>query len=323
VGTHDTEQAMALADEAIGLASEQRDDAVLALALIAKGDHATDPDTTREATLRAAELAERLRGATVRHAGTSSASLLGEAANLLAGAVLYRDLPEALAWQRRAVEVAERGGDRRLLAGHLALCAWMNLLGGHVEAAGQLSARACSLISDSVHARWEDNVALSHALVLFYRGETELAEAEFRDVVRTGLSAGRLLHVHYAFCSLVDLLLAQDRLADADDVLTRAGELLAGSDDTWFLTRVRARRARLLRMRGRPDEAAAVLKETEQGIDPADLTPEHMIWLLEHALIAGSPAERQEWIERLLTLSERTGVWVPPWERRWLDDNTR
>ena len=60
-------------------------------------------------------------------------------------------------------------------------------------------------------------------------------------------------------------------------------------------------------------------EETEKGIDPTGLTLEHIIWLVETALTAGSLADRNAWIERLDTLSQQTGVRVPSWERPWLD----
>jgi hypothetical protein len=125
--------------------------------------------------------------------------------------------------------------------------------------------------------------------------------------------------VHYGSCSLVDLLLDRGELAAADAVLSQAEALLADSADLRNLTRLRARRSRLLRITPRAEEAAAMLKETEKGIDPEELTREHLIWLVEQALTAGSPVDRCAWTERLDALSERTGVQVPPWERRWLD----
>jgi len=65
-----------------------------------------------------------------------------------------------------------------------------------------------------------------------------------------------------------------------------------------------------------------MLKETEKGIDPTELRPEHVIWLVEHALTAISAAERCAWTNSLDALSQQTGVQVPPWERRWLEPDT-
>jgi hypothetical protein len=62
-----------------------------------------------------------------------------------------------------------------------------------------------------------------------------------------------------------------------------------------------------------------MLTETEKGIDPTELRVEHMIWLVEHAVTGVSPADRCAWTDRLELLSQRTGVQVPPWERRWLE----
>ena len=76
--------------------------------------------------------------------------------------------------------------------------------------------------------------------------------------------------------------------------------------------------ARWLRLAGRSDEAATARKETEKGIDPEELSPEHVVWLVEHALVADDPGEARAWVQRLEELSHRTGVVVPPWERRLL-----
>ena len=124
--------------------------------------------------------------------------------------------------------------------------------------------------------------------------------------------------MHFASCFLADLLLHHVKLPEADAVLSRAETLLGDTADLQPLTLLRARQSRLLRMTGHADEAAAMLKETERGIDPTELTLEHIIWLGEHALTAGSPADRRAWTDRLDLLSQQTGVQVPPWERRWL-----
>ena len=101
-------------------------------------------------------------------------------------------------------------------------------------------------------------------------------------------------------------------------MLRRAEDLLPDSPDLRHLTRVRARRARWLRLAGRPDEASAGREETEKGLEPGELSPEHIVWLVESALAAGTDAERATWEERLDELSRHTGVCVPPWERALL-----
>jgi hypothetical protein len=156
------------------------------------------------------------------------------------------------------------------------------------------------------------------ALVLLHRGEYAAAETALREVIRSGLAAGRNLHL-YGCWPLVDVLLHRGALSEADAVLGQAEALLTVSADPRHLTRLRARRSRWLRMAGRREAAAAMLQETEKGIDPTELTLEHMIWLAEHALTAGSPADRRTWTDRLHLLSEQTGVQVPPWERLWLE----
>jgi hypothetical protein len=125
-----------------------------------------------------------------------------------------------------------------------------------------------------------------------------------------------VLHPHYASCLLADLLLARGALDETGEVLRRALTWLPESPDVRHVTRLRARSARLLRLSGRPDQARAMLSETEKGIQPDALSPEHVIWLVEHALLAGDRDRAVAWVDRLEALSERTGIAVPPWERR-------
>jgi tetratricopeptide (TPR) repeat protein len=319
------DRAGGLVQEAIRLATEQGDDAVLALALIHGGDGAlvTDPDAMREDTARGVALAERLRGRPVRYGMAAPDAIIAEAADNLSAYHVYRDVREAVRWQQRAVEIHEQSGDRRQLARHLSIITWMLLLAGDVEGAAGRAARARTLVTAPGTARWEDHVALAQALVLLFSGQRHAAEIALRALISDCLAAGRLLHVHWGCAHLTDLLLWQDRIGDAEAVLGTVDRLVADTDDPEHITRLRVRRTRLLRMKGQHDDAVAMLEEAEAGIAPDQLTLEHMIWLVESALLADTEHDRCALVARLEALSAKTGVRVPPWERRWLAAATR
>ena len=116
----------------------------------------------------------------------------------------------------------------------------------------------------------------------------------------------------------MDVLVDQDQLVEADAVLGRIAELLERSSDPSFLGHLHAQKARLLRLRGRTQDAASTLEAAEKVIDPGELTTEHVICLVEHALLAKDGDEARTWVDRLEDLSWRTGVAIPPWERRQL-----
>ena len=318
-GVHDPDRVRDLAEAAVTLAQDQGDDDALALALCIRAEGAPDAAAMRRDSLQITALAEGLRGTPVRYADAAPDALVREAADNMSAYDRFRDVREALRWEERAVAAAERGGDHRQLARHLAELSFQHLLAGDADEAREIATRARSLIGTSGNGRWEDDVALANALVLFHRGEYAAAEIALRELISSGLAGGRPLHVHFASCFLADLLLHQDELPEADAVLRRAEELLGDGADLQPLTLLRARQSRLLRMTGRAEEAAAMLKETEKGIDTTELTLEHVIWLVEQALTAESATDRCAWIERLDALSQQTGVQVPPWERRWLE----
>jgi ATP/maltotriose-dependent transcriptional regulator MalT len=179
--------------------------------------------------------------------------------------------------------------------------------------------RARALLTSPARGRWEDTVALTDAVLLQHAGQLAAAEASFEELMGSGLAEERPLLVHHASICLADLLLDQGRTAEAGAVLHRAEQLLPDQPNLLHATRLRARRARLHRLDGQLEAAAEVLRETAKGIDPDELTPGHIVWLVESALLAGTDRERRHWIARLHALSEKTGVQVPPWERRWLD----
>jgi hypothetical protein len=179
--------------------------------------------------------------------------------------------------------------------------------------------RPRALLTAPVRGCWEDTVALTDALLLQHTGQLTAARASFEELIGSGLAGERPLLVHHASLSLVDLLLDLGRTEEAETVLRPAEQLLPDRPNVRHATRLGARRARLHRLAGRPEDAAAVLRETAEGLDPEELSPEHMVWLVESALLSGTEREREAWIERLDALSEQTGVQVPPWERRWLE----
>jgi hypothetical protein len=318
VGVHDFPRATELVEEAVALARAAGDEPVLALAVMALGDMGRDWRAECALSTEAAELAGGLRGRPMRYAATDADNIAGGAAGQLSNLWRCRSLPRGLAWELRAVECAERSGDDRTTAKELAELGWVHLLAGDVEAAGEAIGRARALLTADVRGRWEDMVAMADALLLQYTGQLTAAEAAMRAIIRSALAGERPLFVHYASCSLVDLLVDRGRTGEADSVLQLAEGLLPGSPNVRHATRIGARRARLHRLTGHPTEAAALLRETAKGIDPDELTPEHIVWLVESALLAGSVSERRAWIARLDALSEQTGVQVPPWERRQL-----
>jgi predicted ATPase/DNA-binding SARP family transcriptional activator len=318
VGAHDSPRSTVLAEEAVALARAARDEPVLALAMMTLADTGRDWRIECALSTEAAQLAERLRGQPIRYAATAADNIAGGAAAQLSNLWRFRSLTRGIAWQRRAVEHAERAGDDRSTARELAELCYVHLLAGDVDAAGEAITRAGALLTGHVQGRWEDSVALSNALLLQHTGQLPASVDAMREIIRSGLKDGRPVGVQHASFHLVDLLLDQGRHAEAEAVLRRAEDALPASANLRRITRLRARRARLNRLNGLPVEAAEALRETAKGIDPDELTLEHVVWLVESALLAETEDERRSWIEQLDALSEQTGVHVPAWERRWL-----
>jgi predicted ATPase/DNA-binding SARP family transcriptional activator len=318
IGTPDREHDRRRLEEAVALARARRDEPVLAYALTGLGEFATTDDQARDIAMEVAAIAERIRGRPVRYGATNGDTLAGEAADNMSSHHVYRHMPEAIRWQQRAVEAVELGGNPRQIARHLGLLTWLHALHGDADAAEASAARARAHLSGDGAARWEDLVALSSAMVVHLRGDPAAAAAAIGAMVDDALATGRHLFVHYGTHSLVDALVDLGRLEEADAALRRVEELLDGSDDLASVSPVRARRARLLRLAGRPEDAVPLLEETEKGIDPDRLSHWHMVWLVEHALLADDPDEARSFVDRLTELSRCTGVAVPPWERRLL-----
>jgi predicted ATPase len=322
-GLHDRDREREMIEAAVTLARASGDEPVLAFALVAMSDVGISEEEARQRAADAAAIAERIRGRPVRYSWLSPDALAGAAAEIMANYFMHRDVPAAIRWQRLAAECTERGRNPRALASILGTLAWMHLLGGEVESAGQLAERARLLVGDVGEGRWTDVVALVAARVLHCRGNLEASAAAFRQLIDAGLATGRLPYVCAGSFFLVDVLVDQHDVPAADAVLTRIAELLPDTDDHDFLGHLQARRARLLRLMGRPGDAESMLAAMENGIEPDALRPEHMIWLVEHVMLSDEPDEARTWLGRLEDLSRRTGVAIPQWERRLLAGLTR
>jgi len=314
-GPRDLDAALGLVEEAVALAREAGDEEALAVALAWLGDIARDQGTAQAANEEVLALADRLRGRTVRYSYAHPDALTSVTANHLAMHAQYRSVRSAIAWQERALAVARKSSDPRDVARDLAELASHHLLTGDLV-------RAVALF-DQVRSRPDgrdgDFIALASAQLLRFTGRPVEAEEAARALIAEGLKSGRVLHAHKACCLLADLLLDRDEVREVDAVLREAEGMLADSPDLRHVTRIRARQARFMRLTGRFAEALEVLVETEKGLDSDALSPELQIWLVEHALLADEPEEARVWADRLERLSERTGVQVPPWERRLLD----
>lgn len=320
VMTHDRPRAAALAREAVALARHRGDAPVLAFALQTLGDAADDFDTARAAALEAQSLAHGLDPGAIRYGPTAGDAVACGTAHTLAALWAHRSLPTALDWQRRAVTLAEEEGDRRITGVSCARLGLLHLLGGDVAAARGPVERAVSSMTGPVTARWEDIVAYARAELLRHDGDGDAAEAAYRALVAAALRGGRLLHVDLASCGLTDVLVDRGALRAAADVLHVAEAAVAASGGR--SARLLVRRARLLRLDERRSDATAALAQAEALLDPAALAPERVVWFVESALLTGQ-ADRRLLTERLEGLSARTGVRVPPEERRWLDDAPR
>ena len=88
------------------------------------------------------------------------------------------------------------------------------------------------------------------------------------------------------------------------------------------VARVRVRSARLRRLTERPRDAADLLAAAATGFDDESLPPERVVWFVESAALAalqGDDGAAAALVRRLDEASARTGVAVPPWERRLLN----
>jgi hypothetical protein len=294
---------------------------VLAFALQALGDTADDVDTVVAASTAAGELATELvaDGTPIRYGPTAGEAVASGAAYNLAAVWSHRSLATAIEWQQRALTLAEVEGDRRITAVHSARLGLLHLLGGDPSAAAAPIARATALMTGPVTARWEDIVSYARASLLEWQDAGAAAEAEYRELTTAAFAGGRLLHACLGSAGLADLLTARGAYEEASAVLRRAEQALADGADDRQRARLAVRRARLLRLRQRSTEAVALLAAVGAGFDSDALSPERIVWFVETALLQAATdlVQATDRIAELDALVARTGVQVPPWERRW------
>jgi hypothetical protein len=318
VAGHDRTRAAELADRAAAAARRAGDEPVLAFALQALGESSDDADVARAVSVEALELARRLIGRTVAYGPTAGAAIACGATHNLAAVEADRSLPTAIELQRHALILCEEEGDRRIIAANSARLGLLHLVAGDVNAATGPIRRAAAMVAGPVTARWEDIVALAQAQLLHHRGRTDEAGSAYRALITSAMSGGRVLHVSLGSCGLVDVLTDDGLLEEAAEALHRAEVALRGRMDARHAARLQVRKARLLRLDDRPAEAAALLQRARGGLDEEALAPERIIWLVEQALLSDDTVEAHEWLVRLEDISRRTGVAIPPWERRLL-----
>ncbi|WP_164704661.1 BTAD domain-containing putative transcriptional regulator [Blastococcus litoris] len=317
--THDRRRAAERAAEAVTIARAADDAPVLAFALQTLADTLDDFAAATAAGVEAGEVAERVGRGPVRYGPTAGDAVACGAAHTLAGLWAHRSLPTALAHQERALTLAELEGDRRITAVNAARLGLLHLLGGDDAAAARPIARAVSLMTDPLSARWEDIVAFAEAQLARHEGRVGEAEQRLTSLVDSALPSGRMLHVQLGSCSLTDLLVDQGRPADADAALRRAEAVVASGDDARARARLQVRRARLLRLDGRRTAAEALLVAAQAGLEEDELTSERIVWFVEAAV--GAPPDRaRRLVGRLGGEVRRTGVVLPPWELRQLGD---
>lgn len=318
VAGHDRSRAGRLAARAATLARRALDEPVLAFALQALGESTDDPDVVRAVSVEALALAHRLNGRAVAYGPTAGEAIACGATHNLAEVDAHRSLPTAIEWQQRALLLCEEEGDRRITAANSARLGLLHLLAGDVPAATGPIQRAAAMVTGPLTARWEDIVALAQAQLLHHRGRTSEAGAAYRALIASAQAGRRVLHVSLGSCGLVDVLIEEGLTADAAGALRSAEVALRGRMDARHSARFLVRKARLMRLNGRPAEAAVLLHEAQSGLDEEALSPELVIWLVEKALQSDDPDEALGWADRLWELSRRTGVHPPPWERALL-----
>jgi predicted ATPase/DNA-binding SARP family transcriptional activator len=312
----DTVRARQLIEEAITLAKGSGDKHVLAFGLMALST-TTDVETSISLATEAVALAERLLGTPSRYASTSSDTVLSFAAAELGADWSFRWNPTAIEWQERILDVARRGGGYQV-AHALADLAMVNSVGGHYATAAELVERALQMFEGPWRSSMDDLLPAAQGRVLHCTGDRAGAEAVMRASIAAARAGGRQGTVHHQSCALVDVLVDRGNLHDADAVLRDAEALHSDAHDPEYLSRLRVRRARLLRLSGHRDEARAVLRTAEDLVEPTALRPERVIFLVESALLADSDVERRRWLDILKDLARKTGVQVFPWEMRLL-----
>ena len=324
-GTHHRSEAADAARQAVSLARRHDDPLVEAFGLQTLGDTTDDPAEADEASRAVFVAADRAEGLPVRYGPTAPDAVRCGASYNLAARLLYRSVPEALAWQQEALRRAELEGDRRITAVNAARLAMIHLLRGDPGNAEVLLRRARGLVSRRVTARWEDIVAFAEAQLAMHRGVGDESELLLRRVQRSAASGGRPLHVVLAGAALADLFTADDRRTEALAALAEAERTIGPSADSAHTARLAVRRARLSRLDGRPDEARTTvdtLADIPAIADAGALPPERVVWLLESAslhLTAGEAAAAATLLNDLAAAIVATGVHLSPWERGWHD----
>jgi ATP/maltotriose-dependent transcriptional regulator MalT len=119
---------------------------------------------------------------------------------------------------------------------------------------------------------------------------------------------------------LADVLLVQDRQAQAEQILDRA-ERMVGTAPAEFRVILWVRRARLHRLRRELAAAAELLDRSAQALDTEMLLPERVVWYVERVALAqlqGRPAQALSSLEDLQRRANTAGMAIPPWEIRYL-----
>jgi predicted ATPase/DNA-binding SARP family transcriptional activator len=313
--TRDRAAAAAAAAEALDLARNAGDPLVEAFAQQTLGDTLGDPAAALRASHAVFEAADRSEGLAVRYGPTAPDAVRCGASASIAASWTHRSLDEALAWQRDALRLAEVEGDRRITAVNAARLAHLHLLQGDTTTALALLDRARTLVSAHVTARWEDIVAFAEAELAAHLGELEASERQLVTLIERATAGGRPLHARMGSLLLTDLLTHLGRTDEAAAVLDRLARTPGAIEEPSAAAAADVRRARLDRLSGRAEAAAARLEALQGLLSDDQLPPERALLLVEQAFLAGSAAQRRACVKRLAQAQAETGIRLPPWEK--------
>ena len=248
-----SQAALELAETAIAELEELGDDRTLARAWILVGNaHAMDCqiELWREAAERSLPYYER--------SGWPPSSALGD----IAGALSCGPVRVAVA-RDRCRELLDRTADRVSRAKVLQYLSRLEAMDEQFEEARALLEESRELYDQSV--MWMPSAAEVERLAGEHERAAELFEASCEQHAR--MEQWAVLSTRSA--QLADLLIGQDRFAEADEVCARS-ERYAGANDVVSQFLGRAARARLLARAGDRDQAEAVGAEALAMVDRTD-----------------------------------------------------
>jgi ATP/maltotriose-dependent transcriptional regulator MalT len=216
-------------------------------------------------------------------------------------------VPEAIDRCRSLIE--EVKGDRKPLALLDAAISHLEAMRGNVEEARDLYRSSRAMLEELGWTFLAAQTSFDSGPVEMLAGDLETAEAELRRDYDTLERLGETNYISTTAALLAEVLYRREDLEGAEE-LTKISEELAAQDDVTSQFRWRSVRAKIEAARGRFDEAKELANAAVRlirGSDDINSQGDALLDLTEVLRLAGRPAEAAEAAREALRLFEAKG----------------